>query len=130
MRKKILVVDDDEAHRLWCETILEQSGYDIDCTHSPEIALGMVADNSYDLIITDLMMPEMSGADFLKEVLREHKDQKAIILTGQGDIDTFIETVYDHGALEYLIKPIATDDFLALVGKLISEAPEDLEASA
>ncbi len=116
--RTILVVDDDEAHLLWSTEILTEHGYEIDSTCSASDALNMLSTQKYDLIISDLIMPEMSGIDFMKKVSKKHKDQKAIIMTGHGDIDTFIESVYDAGALEYIIKPVAKNDFIAMVDKL------------
>ncbi len=127
--KAILVVDDDEAHLIWSTEILKQSGYGIDVARSAEKALEMLACKKYDLIISDLVMPGMSGIDFVRQVADMKKDQKAIIMTGHGDVDTFIESVHGLGALEYIVKPIDTDDFVNMVKKLIS-SPQSVEKSA
>jgi DNA-binding NtrC family response regulator len=89
----------------------------------------MLACKKYDLIISDLVMPGMSGIDFVRQVADMKKDQKAIIMTGHGDVDTFIESVHGLGALEYIIKPIDTDSFVNMVKKLIS-SPQNVEKSA
>ncbi len=119
-KKSILVVDDDEAHLIWSTEILEQSGYEIDVAHSAEKGLAMLAENSYDLIISDLVMPGMSGMDFVRKVAEFRKDQKAIIMTGHGDVDTFIESVHGLGALEYIVKPVESSVFITMVDKLTS----------
>ncbi|MDH5477142.1 MAG: response regulator [Nitrospinota bacterium] len=116
--KTILVVDDDEAHLLWSQEILGQSGYKIDSAISAEKALEMLQEHSYDLIISDLLMPGMSGMDFVRKIGEVREGQKAIIMTGHGDIDSFIESVHGLGALEYVTKPIATKDFINMVNKL------------
>ncbi|MGK7346268.1 MAG: response regulator [Candidatus Nitrospinota bacterium M3_3B_026] len=128
MPKTILLVDDDEAHILWSKEVLEGQGYETDSSHSAEEALQMLARKKYDLVISDLVMPEMSGLDFVRRMSEIRKGQKAIIVTGHGDVDTFIESVYDLGALEYVVKPVETEDFIAMVKKLTS--PSDIGLSA
>jgi len=116
--KKILVVDDDEAHLLWSKEILSQSGFNIDAAISAEKALELLATQSYDLIISDLVMPGMSGMDFVRKIGQVREGQKAIIMTGHGDIDSFIESIHGLGALEYVTKPVETKDFIKMVNKL------------
>jgi len=123
-KRKILVVDDDEAHLMWSTEILEQNGYDTDVARSAEAALKMVGDNSYDLIISDLVMPGMSGLEFVREIADIKENQKAIIMTGHGDVNTFIESVHGLGALEYIVKPVDTEDFITMVDKLSSMPAE------
>lgn len=124
MKKTILLVDDDDAHVMWSTEILEQNGYKVESTHSAGEALDLLEKKKYDLIISDLVMPEMSGIDFVKRISELRKGQKAIIMTGHGDVDSFIKSVYDLGALEYIIKPVETDDFLAMVKKLTSSSSD------
>ncbi len=119
--KSILVVDDDESHLVWSSDILEQNGYIADVALSGERALEMLANKKYDLIISDLVMPGMSGIDFVRAVSDIESNQKAIIMTGHGDVDTFIESVHGLGALEYIDKPITTEDFITMVDKLTSQ---------
>jgi len=120
--KSILVVDDEEAHLLWSTEILEQSGYRVEVASSAEKALELLDGTEFDLIISDLIMPGMSGIDFVRKVAEIKNNQKAIIMTGHGDVDTFIESVHGLGALEYIIKPIQTDVFVNMVNKIISPA--------
>ncbi|MBI4665760.1 MAG: response regulator [Nitrospinae bacterium] len=123
-KKSILLVDDDEAHLLWSSEVLKESGYEIETTFSAEAALKMLQNKPYDLIISDLVMPEMSGTDFVRKVAGIRKGQKAIIMTGHGDVESFMESVYDLGALEYIIKPVEMEEFLTIVKKIISQNVE------
>lgn len=118
--KTILLLDDDEAHLMWSVEILEQNGYKTDVAKAAEKALEMLEKKSYDLIISDLVMPGMSGIDFVRKIAGVRKGQKVIIMTGHGDIDTFIESVHGLGALEYILKPIDTSDFISIVNKLVA----------
>lgn len=120
--KSILVVDDEEAHLMWSTEILEQNGYKVEVANSAEKALILLEDMEFDLIISDLIMPGMSGIDFVRQVAELKKGQKAIIMTGHADVDTFIESIHGLGALEYIIKPIQIDQFISMVNKIISPA--------
>ena len=118
MTKKILLVDDDEAHLLWSTEILRDKGYDIEATHSANKAIDLLKADSYDLVISDLRMPEMSGIELVKKIAEIREGQKAIILTGYGDTESFIETVHGLGVLEYINKPIEIDKLVAVIDKL------------
>jgi len=118
--KTILLVDDDEAHLLWATEILGDEGLDITVTSSGTEALAMLERTSYDLIISDLNMPEMSGTELVEKVADIYVNQKVIIMTGHGDVESFMQSVYGLGALEYIIKPVEAEDFISMVRKLIS----------
>jgi DNA-binding NtrC family response regulator len=113
--KTILLVDDDEAHLLWSSEVLKESGFLIETANTPREALKLLGDRPYDLVISDLVMPEMSGLEFVRSIAGVRKGQKAIILTGHGDVESFMESVYDLGAIEYIIKPVEMEEFVAIV---------------
>ena len=118
MAKTILLVDDDEAHLLWSAEILREKGYEVEATESANEALDLLKANSFDLVISDLRMPEMSGIVLVKKIAEIRESQKAIILTGHGDMESFIESVHGHGVLEYINKPIEIDKLVAVIDKL------------
>lgn len=120
--KTILLVDDDEAHLLWSSEVLKESGFLIETANTPREALKLLGDKSYDLVISDLVMPEMSGLDFVRSIAGIRKGQKAIILTGHGDVESFMESVYDLGAIEYIVKPVEMEEFVTIVKRHTSSA--------
>jgi DNA-binding NtrC family response regulator len=117
--KRILIVDDDDAHLLWTSEVLSQRGYEITTDTSALNALQRLTTETYDLIISDLIMPEMTGAEFVRKAAGVQDGIKAIILTGHGDAESFVETVYGLGALEYILKPVEIDEFVAVINKLM-----------
>jgi DNA-binding NtrC family response regulator len=121
--KTILLVDDDEAHLLWSSEVLKESGFLIETANTPREALKLLGDRSYDLVISDLVMPEMSGLDFVRSIADIRKGQKAIILTGHGDVESFMESVYDLGAIEYIVKPVEIEEFITIVKRHTSSTP-------
>lgn len=127
--KTILLVDDDEAHLLWSSEVLKESGFAIETARSAKEAIKLIKGKPYDLIISDLVMPEMSGLDFVRNIATIRKGQKAIILTGHGDVESFMESVYDLGAIEYIVKPVEMDEFVAIVKRHTSPAPAKSKSS-
>jgi DNA-binding NtrC family response regulator len=104
-RVKILVVDDDSAAREGLSALLESWSYSASAAADGQAALKLCAKELPDAIVTDLMMPGMSGLDFVK-ALGEHVQQVAIIvLTGQATIETAVQAI-KLGAYDYLTKPL------------------------
>lgn len=118
MAKKILLVDDDESHLILTREVLELEGFSVEATTSAPEALLWLKTKSYDLIISDLHMPEMQGTDFIRQAAEIRDGQKAIILTGKAETESFIESIYGIGALEYIVKPIEAKEFVIMVDKL------------
>jgi two-component system response regulator AtoC len=127
--KTILLVDDDEAHLLWSSEVLRESGFLIETASTPREALKLLGDKPYDLVISDLVMPEMSGVDFVRSIAGIRKGQKAIILTGHGDVESFMESVYDLGAIEYIVKPVEIEEFVTIVKRHTSSTPSRVKSA-
>lgn len=127
--KTVLLVDDDEAHLLWSSEVLKESGFLIETASTPREALKLLGDKPYDLVISDLVMPEMSGVDFVRSIAGIRKGQKAIILTGHGDVESFMESVYDLGAIEYIVKPVEIEEFITIVKRHTSPAPSRVKSA-
>jgi len=101
----ILVVDDEEDILVSFKEILEDEGYKVDISSNPKEAVELVKQNDYDLIISDLKMPQMSGDQFLKEVRKYNQTSSFIVLTAYGTVETAVDCM-KHGAFDYLSKPI------------------------
>jgi cyclic di-GMP phosphodiesterase len=108
-KTRILAVDDEEAIRTVLKTILEGEGYLCDTAASANEAISRLKDNQYDVILTDIMMPGMSGIELL-ELIRKREDEIAVImLTALNDIDVSIRAL-KSGAYDYISKPFRPDD--------------------
>ena len=113
IKSQILVVDDDDSLRRVLQVQLEQEGYFVASAASVKQALSMIQIRSYDLVITDLKMPEGSGIDLLKQVRAQYPEIIVIILTAFGTVETAVEAMRG-GAFDYLTKPVHPDE-LSLV---------------
>lgn len=107
---KILCVDDDLAFLTQYKLVLEKNkveGDTIVVSPDPEFAISYVKDHPVDLVITDLVMPVISGLDVLREVKSIQSSIEVIVITGQGSIDSAVEAM-QLGARDYVTKPINT----------------------
>ncbi|MFZ3055206.1 MAG: sigma-54 dependent transcriptional regulator [Smithella sp.] len=100
---KILVVDDDQGMREFMEIMLVQEGYDVTSIGEPVKAIELCRKNAFDLIITDLKMPKISGLDFLKVIKDQRPDAIVILITGYASGETAIKAMKE-GAYDYVEK--------------------------
>ena len=117
---KILVVDDQADMRGLLSDVLESEGYRVGTAESGEKALEMLAQEQYDLVLSDLRMKGMLGTTLLGEIKHRYPDIGVILMTAFGTIETAIEAI-KGGATDYLIKPVKTEDVLRIVGRGVRE---------
>ena len=117
---KILVVDDQADMRGLLRDVLEAEGYQVGTADSGEKALQVVAEEQYDLVLTDLRMKGMLGTALLSEIKHRYPEIGVILMTAFGTIETAIEAI-KGGATDYLIKPVKTEDVLRVVGRAVRE---------
>ena len=118
---RILVVDDDDMVRTTTEALITSLGYEVDTADGGKKAITMSDSARYDLILTDLSMPEMNGLELI-EHLREHGFQSAAaVFTGYGE--DAIATAADCGVDEVIRKPISREDLGMTIRRLIERIP-------
>ena len=117
MNKKILLSEDEKDLAKALSTILKYSNYDVTVTHNGQEAVNKTREDSYDLIIMDVMMPVMNGIDALKEMRKNGIKTPIIMLTAKSQINDKVEGL-DSGANDYLTKPIETKELLARIRAL------------
>jgi DNA-binding NtrC family response regulator len=113
----ILVVDDEERQRQIYRDILQDEGYEAEAASSGEAALRLLAQNRFELIITDLNLTGMSGIELLSEILETDPTVAVILITGYSSIQSAIEAT-KKGVYQYLEKPVDRDKLLAIVGEV------------
>jgi len=113
-------VDDDADMRGLLSDVLESDGYRVGTAESGEKALQALAEEQYDLVLTDLRMKGMLGTALLSEIKHRYPDTGVILMTAFGTVETAIEAM-KGGAMDYLIKPVKTDDVLRTAGRAARE---------
>ena len=106
--KRILVVDDESLMRDFLQETLRRAGYEADVASNGEKALQRLNENSYEVILSDLKMPGMTGIELLKQVKTEHPDMRFIIMTAYGTVETAVEAM-KFGAFDYILKPFSAE---------------------
>jgi DNA-binding NtrC family response regulator len=114
MKPRILVVDDERHQRDILKTILEGEGYDVTAAGNARQAIEAARDVAFDVVLTDLKMPDQSGIELLSELLRLHAGLCVILMTAHGSIDSAVEAMR-QGAFDYLTKPLERDQMLLVV---------------
>ncbi|MGH9358263.1 MAG: sigma-54-dependent transcriptional regulator [Terriglobia bacterium] len=117
-KNRILVVDDDPSLRRVLEVQLEQEGYAVASTSSAQEALSMLQLQCYDLIITDLKMPDVSGIALLKQIRSQYPESIIIILTAFATVETAVEAM-KAGAYDYLTKPVHPEEMSLVVQRAL-----------
>lgn len=107
---KILIIDDERAIRNTLKEILEFEGYTIDVAENGRAGLDRALAGAYDLIFTDIKMPELDGLEFLSHYragMAEHNSEEApvVVITGHGSVDTAVEAL-KGGAFDFIQKPL------------------------
>ncbi len=115
---KILVVDDEQGLCAGLQEALRREGYLVDAVNEPRAALEMSRERLYNLVISDIKMPGVSGLDLLKQVREHHRDTIFILMTAYGTVENAVEAMKE-GAYDYLPKPIEMKRLRALVQKAL-----------
>jgi two-component system response regulator PilR (NtrC family) len=115
---RILVVDDEEGMCGLLKSILSGEGYSVKTVTSPLRALALLEKDQFDIIFSDIKMPEMDGIDFLKAVLEKKDDQAVIMITAYGSISNAVEAIR-VGALDYISKPFQSDEITHAASRLV-----------
>jgi Response regulators consisting of a CheY-like receiver domain and a winged-helix DNA-binding domain len=118
--KHILFVEDNEQYRQTLTEVLENKGYSVDAVSNAMQAIQHFATNDYDLVISDLMMENISGLEFLRHIKTEAPLMKTMILTAQPSDDTELEAL-DIYVDKYLSKETRMDIIIRYVETLLEQ---------
>ncbi len=118
MKGKILVVDDEQIVLRSCERILAPEGYIVDTSISAKDALALLEKNTYDLIITDIKMPEMDGIEFMRQVRAKNPDVNIVVITGYPSQESIKEAL-SFRIIDYIAKPFSPNHLLEVVKSAI-----------
>ena len=115
---KILVVDDEIKMRRVLQMILQKEGYEIVTSKDGREALQKVEEENFDLVLTDMKMPGLSGIDLLKKIRESDKEIPVIMITAYGTVETAVKAMKE-GAYDYLLKPFEKDEMKIIVANAL-----------
>jgi len=114
MSRKILIVDDETSMRDFLSILLGREGYAVETAADAESALALLAERSYDLIISDVKMPGLNGIALLERVKRSWPDTAVLMITAYSTAEDAVEAM-KLGAYDYLAKPFKVEELKILV---------------
>lgn len=109
MAERLLIVEDEDTLRESLKRVFIREGYDVEAAPDAESALGFLQDRSYDLIITDIILPGIDGIELLKRCREQNPEQLIIVMTAFASLETAVEALR-AGAYDYIIKPIIHEE--------------------
>ena len=118
--EQVLVIDDDRGICECVEMLLGRAGHPCVVVHRGAQGLAALEAREFDLIITDLRLPDASGLDIVERARALHADTPVILMTGFSSVESAIEALR-RGASDYIIKPFDNDDFMFSVERAIGE---------
>jgi two-component system NtrC family response regulator len=123
--RNILVVDDDESLRRITQLQLEEAGYKVLTASNGTEALGLIEEETPELVITDLKMPGLSGLELLKKIRQSYPQTTVLMITAFGTVQTAVEAM-KAGAYDYITKPMDYEELVLVVNRAM-ERQELLE---
>ena len=121
--KRILIIDDETNILLMLKKMLERAGYEIDLASNGEEGLRLFSNASFDLVITDIIMPEKEGLETIREMRKMQPEMKIIAMSGGGKIsaDNYLETAKIFGASRIMEKPFTQQAMVSTVKELLED---------
>ena len=112
---KILVVDDDLLLRTFMKTALTTDGYHCTCAEDGLAALEHLKNDSFDMVISDIEMPQLNGLELLAKIRAKYPDIRTLLISGKYQITDTINGLSAEAAHSFLSKPFSLDLFLTTV---------------
>jgi DNA-binding NtrC family response regulator len=116
---KILVVDDEDIVRTSCSRTLSPEGYEVRLAKNGAEGLKMANEERFDLVLTDLKMPDMDGIEVLRIIKEQWPETAVIIVTGYQTVDTAVKAI-KLGAYDYIEKPFTPDALITAVREALT----------
>lgn len=118
----ILIIDDDPAVSRTLSLILTRAGYQVATAVSGRSGLELLTGGAFDLVLTDIIMPELDGIEAIRKIRTDHPGLRVIAMSGGGQIDKadFLHMAEALGADRVIEKPVRSDKLLELVGSVMA----------
>ncbi|WBX77231.1 sigma-54 dependent transcriptional regulator [Tenacibaculum ovolyticum] len=120
--KKILLVEDDVTFSDILKRFLERHNYIIDVSYTISSASSLLKKENYNLVFTDLRLPDGDGITFLKQIKKNNNDIPVVLMTSYAEISTAVQAI-KQGAFDYISKPFNPDEVLEVINNALEEKP-------
>lgn len=128
---KIMIVDDDPVLRMVAGEILRQNGYETHEAEDGDVALGRLAEESFDLVVVDMLMPNKEGIETIREIKARWPETRLVAISGGGKglkTGYLLSVAKTFGADAVYEKPLRASGFLDIVGEALSSAASGIAA--
>jgi len=122
-KKKALVIDDEQVVLDSVSQILTDENYEVDVSLSGREGLDWAIERKYDVVLTDIRMPDIGGMKVLRDVKRVHPSLPVVIITGYASVRSAVQAM-QLGAAQYIEKPFEPEELLEAVTQALGMAPE------
>ncbi len=126
IKAKILVIDDEQIVHESCNRILTEEGYEVKNAFTGQEGFKKIEEEQFDLVITDLKMPGISGMEALKKIKKDNPNIGIVMVTGYSTAETAVEAM-KLGAFDYLPKPFTPDELISVINKAVEKKKVLLE---
>lgn len=120
MAERLLIVEDEDTLRESLKRVFAREGYEVEVARSAEAALTVIEEQSFDLIITDIILPGMDGIELLRRCREQNPEQLIIVMTAFASLETAVEALRG-GAYDYIIKPIIHEEVKRIARNALRE---------
>jgi CheY-like chemotaxis protein len=124
---RVLLVDDQPELRRLFQRSLTKSGHEVAVADNGREAVALVAERSFDVVISDVRMPDMGGVELLRALHAEDPDLPVLLVSGSPDLETAMKAV-EYGAFEYLTKPVSFEKLGSSTQRAIEQRRQRVEA--
>lgn len=114
--RRVLIIDDEPAVLRVIGLLLERNGFAVASASNAREGLSLLAEKGFDVILSDIIMPELSGLDFLRELRQHDLDVPVILMTAGATLDSALDAI-EYGASQYLLKPVEPEALITSVGR-------------
>ena len=114
---RILLADDERTIAITLRDRLAEAGHAVTVVRDGQEALAALAESAFDVVVTDIKMPGVTGIQVLEEVKRTRPDTEVVVITGYGTIESAVDAT-KKGAFEYVLKPFDNDEIVLILSKI------------
>lgn len=126
---RILIVDDDPYFLRVLSRILSAENFQVKTAEGASQATQVLRENAFDLVISDLRLPDGDGLSILQEIRKAGREIPVVILTAYGEVDNYLEAM-NAGATEYLNKPVKSDELIEVVRNCLRSRAASAEGAS